>query len=294
MTLLAIALISGAVTGVVYALSALGLVIVYRATRILNFAHGAMGMVSTYIFGRALHDAAAPRVGIVPALLLTLIFAICLGLAVERLVMRPLDDAPILTKVIATLALLTVLQYLAGAVFGDNTYFFASIFPEGVVDIHVEFLPYASILNVAVTAALVVLLTLFLRRTKLGTALRAVSNNPDAAGLAGINVVRVNQVAWAMGSVLAAVAGLLLAPDTNLNTFTLSLTVIIYGVGAAVFGGLVSIPMTLLGGVLLGIATSMASTYGPASAPGLPIVVGFGLVILVLSARRDIATGALA
>ena len=131
-------------------------------------------------------------------------------------------------------------------------------------------------------------------RTKLGTALRAVSNNPDAAGLAGINVVRVNQVAWAMGSVLAAIAGLLLAPDTNLNTFTLSLTVIIYGVGAAVFGGLVSIPMTLLGGVLLGIATSIASTYGPASAPGLPIVVGFGLVILVLSARRDIATGALA
>jgi branched-subunit amino acid ABC-type transport system permease component len=290
-TLLLVALIGGFVTGVVYALAALGLVIVYRATRILNFAHGAMGMVSTYIYGRALHDAAAPRMSTPLALLLTLVFAVCLGLAVERFVIRPLRDAPILTKVIATLALLTVLQFTAGALFGDANYFFQGIFPNGVVNIGIEYLPYSSILTVLVTAGLVVLITLFLRRTKLGVALRAVSNNPDAAGLMGIDVTRVNQVAWALGSVLATVAGLLLTPDFGLNTFTLTLTVIVYSVGAAVFGGFVSFPLTLGGGVLLGVATTLVRTYAPSSAPGLDYAVGFGIVIVVLALRRDLAVG---
>src|SRR5437660_6942329 len=127
MTLFTVAIISGVVTGCIYALAALGLVIVYRATRILNFAHGAMGMFSTYVFGRTLYDPAAPRMPIAVALMLTLVFAAALGVAVERVIMRPLRDAPILTKVIATLALLTVLQYLAGAVWGDTLYLFRPI-----------------------------------------------------------------------------------------------------------------------------------------------------------------------
>ena len=288
MTLLAVALIGGVVTGVVYALAALGLVIVYRATRVLNFAHGAMGMLSTYIFGRALHDASAPRVPIAVALLLSLIFAVCLGLAVERFVMRPLGDAPLINKMIATLALLTVLQFGAGALFGEANYFFPSIFPNGVIYIHVEYLPYASILDVVVTAGLVVLLTVFMRRTRLGTALRAVSNNPDAAGLMGISVVRINQVAWALGSVLAFVAGLMLTPDFGLNTFTLTLTVIVYSVGSAVFGGFVSLPRTLMGGILLGVATSLVRVFEP-NIPGLDYLVGFGIVIGLLAMRRDLS-----
>ena len=291
--LLLVALIGGAVTGVVYALAALGLVVVYRATRVLNFAHGAMGMLSAYVFGRWLHEAAAPRLSTPVALVLTILFAIALGLVVERIVIRPLKDAPALTKVIATLAFLTVLQYLAGAIFGDATYFFASIFPDGAINIGIEYLPYSAIFNVVVTASIVILLTMFLRFTTMGTALRAVSNDPDAAGLAGINVTRVNQVAWVLGSVLAAMAGLLLIPDTNLNTFTLTLTVILYGIGAAVFGGLVSLPLTLLGGIILGVATVVTKTYAPASLPGLDYVVGFLIVIAVLSVRRDITVGVL-
>ncbi len=204
-----------------------------------------------------------------------------------------LRDAPILTKVIATLALLTILQYLAGALFGNTTYFFRSIFPDGSIDIGIEHLPYSSLLTVLVTAALVTLVTLFLRFTRMGTAVRAVSGDPDAAGLMGIDVTRVNQIAWAMGSVLAAVAGLLLVPDTNLNTFTLSLTVIVYGVGAAVFGGLVSLPLTVLGGVVLAVATTLTQTYAPAGAPGLDVAVGFGIVVAVLWLRRDVAAGVL-
>jgi len=293
MTILLVAVIGGVITGVVYSLAALGLVIVYRATRILNFAHGAMGMVSAYVFGRWLHEASAPLLPTPVALVLTILFAIALGLAVERLVIRPLRDASILTKVIATLAFLTVLQYLVGAIFGDATYFFRSIFPADTFNIGIEYLPYSALLNVAVTGVIVLLLTIFLRFTKMGTALRAVSNDPDAAALSGINVTRVNQVAWAIGSVLAAVAGLLLIPDTNLNTFTLTLTVILYGIGAAVFGGLVSLPLTLLGGIILGVATSLTSVYGPPDLPGLDYVVGFLIVILVLSVRRDITVGVL-
>jgi branched-chain amino acid transport system permease protein len=289
---LTVALIGGVVIGEVYALAALGLVLVYRATRVLNFAHGAMGMMSAYVFGRWLHQTQSPWLPTWLALILTLIFAIVLGLAVERLVFRPLKDSPILTKVIATLALLTVLQYLAGAVFGDATYFFRSIFPEGTINIGIEYLPYSALFNIGITALIVVLLTLFLRYTRTGTALRAVSNDPDAAGLTGIDVVRVNQIAWALGSALAAIAALLLIPETSLNTFSLTLTVILYGVGAAVFGGLVSIPLTLVGGVVLGIVTVVAKTFAPSSVPGLDYAVGFVLIILVLSARRDIAVGA--
>jgi branched-chain amino acid transport system permease protein len=293
MTIFLVAVIGGVVTGFVYALAALGLVIVYRATRVLNFAHGAMGMLSAYVFGRWLHNTASPLMPTWLALLATLVFAIALGLAVERLVIRPLKDASILTKVIATLAFLTVLQYVAGAVWGDATYFFASIFPAGVFDIGVEFMPYSQVLNVVVTVVIVVLLTLFLRFTKTGTSLRAVSNDPDAAGLVGINVTRVNQIAWVLGSVLAGIAGLLLIPDTNLNTFTLTLTVVLFGVGAAVFGGLESLPLTVLGGIILGVATAITKTYAPAELPGLDYVVGFLIIIVVLSVRRDITVGVL-
>jgi len=293
MTLFLVALLGGVTIGVVYALAALGLVVVYRATRVLNFAHGAMGMMSAYIFGRWLHQTQSPLLPTPVALLITLLFAVALGLAVERLVFRPLRDSPILTKVIATLAFLTVLQYLAGAVFGDATYFFRSIFPEGTINIGVEYLPYSALFNIGITALIVVLLTLFLRYTRIGTALRAVSNDPDAAGLSGVDVVRVNQVAWVLGSVLAAIAALLLTPDTNLNTFSLTLTVILYGVGAAVFGGLVSLPLTFAGGIVLGIVTVEAKTFAPSSMPGFDYVVGFVLIIVVLLfLRRDLAIGA--
>ena len=289
MTLLAVALISGIVTGCIYALAALGLVIVYRATRILNFAHGAMGMFSTYVFGRTLYYASAPRMPIAVALLLTLLFAAALGLAVERVVMRPLRDAPVLTKVIATLALLTLLQYLAGAIWGDTLYLFRPIFPDGNIDIRVEYLPYSQIYTVGITVLLVVLITLFLKYTRLGIALRAVSNNQAAAGLMGISVVRINQIAWALGSVLACIAGLLLTPDFGLSTYQLTLTVIVYSVGAAVLGGFTSFPLALGGGLLVGVAISVVRTYFETGVSGIDYLVGFGIVIAALMLRRDVA-----
>lgn len=285
--LFAVALISGVVAGSIYALAALGLVIVYRATRVLNFAHGAMGMFATYVFGRTLHDPAAPRLPIVPAVLLTLAVAALLGLAVERLVMRPLRPAPPLTKLIATLALLTLLQYLAGALWGDTLYFVPSIFPSGAFDIGVEFLPYSQVLTVAVTIALVVGITVFLRRTRLGTALRAVSDNPDAAGLVGISVARIDQIAWALGSVLACVAGLLLSPDFGLGTYQLTLIVVVYSLGAAVLGGFTSLPLALLGGVVVGVALSLVRTYVQTGVAGIDYLVAFGIVIVALMLRPE-------
>ena len=289
MTLLAVALIGGLVTGCIYALAALGLVIVYRATRILNFAHGAIGMFSTYVFGRTLYDSSAPRMPIVVALILTLAFAAVLGLAVERVVVRPLRDAPVLTKVISTLALLTVLQFMAGYIWGDTTYVFHGIFPDGAVNIGVEFLPYSQILTVIVTVALVVLITAFLRYTRMGTALRAVSNNPDAASLMGISVTRINQIAWALGSVLACIAGLLLTPDFGLNTFQLTLTVIVYSVGAAVLGGFVSLPLALAGGILVGEAIALVRTYFQSDISGIDYLVAFGIIVVALMLRQDLS-----
>lgn len=288
MSLFAVALISGVVSGSIYALAALGLVIVYRATRVLNFAHGAMGMFATYVFGRTLYDPAAPRLPVAAAVLVTLAFAAFLGLVVERVVMRPLRSSATLTQVIATLALLTVLQYLAGAIWGDTHYFLPSIFPSGAFDIGVEFLPYSQVLTVAVTVALVVGITVFLRRTRLGTALRAVSNDPDAAGLMGISVHRIDQIAWALGSVLACIAGLLLTPDFGLSTFGLTLIVVVYSLGAAVLGGFTSLPLALVGGIVVGIALSLVRTYLQTGISGIDYLVAFGIVIGALMLRRDV------
>jgi branched-chain amino acid transport system permease protein len=255
---------------------------------VLNFAHGAMGMVSTYFFGRTLYNPLAPRMPIQLALLLTLLFAVALGLAVERLVIRPLRDAPILTKVIATLALLSVLQYLAGAIWGDTQYLFKPIVPDFQVNIGVEQLASRDILDVGAVVFLVVLISLFLRYTKLGTALRATSNDPDAAGLMGISTTRINQTAWALGSLLACIAGLLLAPDSGLTTFSLTLTVIVFSVGAAVLGGFYSLPLALAGGLLVGVATTLATSYFN-GVSGLDYAVGFGIVVFMLMMRRDVA-----
>jgi branched-chain amino acid transport system permease protein len=258
--LLLATLVLGVVQGAVNALLGAGIVAVYRGTGVINFAHGAMAMVSTYVFVTLMDHHAPSVVGIPLAAVIAVLVGIALGVVVDVLVMRPLARQSQLVRIIATLGVLYVLQSLALIAWGGATRSVPQLFPVGghaigPVDISNNEL---GILVVAVLLAVAV--TLFYSRTRFGTAIRAVSNNRDAATLAGIRVKWVTAASWALGGATGAVAGMLVAPSLGLNSYILTLLVI-QAFAAALTGRLENLGLALAGGLGLGVATSLAGTY---------------------------------
>lgn len=284
----------GIASGALYSLAALGIVLIYKTTGVLNFAHGAIGMFSAFI---------AYQVGVVmqwPALLavvLALAFAAGFGWFMERFTLRPLRERPVLTRVIVTLGWLLVLQSLAGLIWKDTSYHIPlQIFPQSGVRIGQLTLGYNQIANVVVAGVLAVALGLFLKTAPLGVAMRATSDNPQAARLLGIRVDRVAAASWILGSVLAAIAGLLLAPLTTLNTTSLTI-IVIQALGAALIGGLDSLPLTFVGGLAIGVGQSLLPLLAgdllhipPAIGEGLKYVLTFAVILAVLLLRRQVRT----
>jgi branched-chain amino acid transport system permease protein len=274
----------GIAAGALYSLAALGIVLIYKTTGVLNFAHGAIGMFTAFI---------AYEFGVVRgwpgplAVVLALAFAAAFGWFMERFTLRPLRERPVLTRVIVTLGWLLVLQSAAGLIWKDTSYHIPlQVFPQTGVHVGHLTLGYNDIANVAVAAALAVLLGLFLRVSPLGVAMRATSDNPSAARLLGIDVNRMAASAWILGSLLAGVAGLLLAPLTTLNTTNLTVLVI-EAFGAALIGGLSSLGLTFAGGIALGVAQSLLVLGLPAGAKD---VLTFGVILAVLLLRREVRT----
>ena len=274
----------GIAFGALYSLAALGIVLIYKTTGVLNFAHGAIGMFSTFIayeFG-VVRGWPAPI-----ALLLALLFAAAFGWFMERFTLRPLRERPVLTRVIVTLGWLLVLQAVAALIWKDTAYHIPlHVFPEQGVHIASLTLGYDKIANVIVAAILAVLLGLFLRLAPLGVAMRATSDNPAAARLLGIQVDRVAASSWILGSLLAAVAGLLLAPFVSLTTTSLTVLVI-EAFGAALIGGLTSLSLTFAGGILLGVGQSVLTIWLPSGAKD---VLTFAVILAVLLLRREVRT----
>ena len=251
----------------------------------LNFAHGAIGMFSTFIayeFG-VVRGWPAPI-----AVLLALAFAAVFGWFMERFTLRPLRDRPVLTRVIVTLGWLLVLQSVASLIWKDTSYHIPlQLFPQNGIRIAQLTLGYNQIANIIIAAALAVLLALFLRFTSLGVAMRATSDNPTAARLLGIRVNMVAASSWILGSVTAAIAGLLLAPLTTLNTTQLTV-VVITAFGAALIGGLTNLPLTFLGGIFLGVAQSLLILVIPPQIGGAKDVLTFAVILVVLLLRKEV------
>ncbi|HEY8324922.1 MAG: branched-chain amino acid ABC transporter permease [Ktedonobacterales bacterium] len=275
----------GIAFGALYSLAALGIVVIYKTTGVLNFAHGAIGMFSTFVayeFG-VVRGWPAPI-----AVLLALAFAAAFGWFMERFTLRPLRDRPVLTRVIVTLGWLLVLQSVASLIWKDTSYHIPlQIFPQNGIRIAQLTLGYNQIANIIIAAALAVLLALFLRFTPLGIAMRATSDNPTAARLLGIQVNRVAASSWVLGSVTAAIAGLLLAPLTTLNTTQLTV-VVITAFGAALIGGLTNLPLTFLGGIFLGVSQSLLILVIPAQIGGAKDVLTFVVILGVLLLRKEV------
>jgi branched-subunit amino acid ABC-type transport system permease component len=258
--LLLATLVLGVVQGAVNALLGAGIVAVYRGTGVINFAHGAMAMVSTYVFVTLADHHAPSFLGIPSAFVLAVLAGIALGVVVDVVVMRPLARQSQLVRIIATLGVLYMLQSLAIIAWGGATRGVPQLFPLGGHAVGPVDLSNNEIGILLVAVLLAVLLTLFYHRTRFGTAIRAVADSRDAATLSGIRVKWVTAASWALGGATGAVAGILVAPSLGLNSYILTLLVI-QAFAAALTGRLENLALALAGGVGLGVVTAVASTY---------------------------------
>lgn len=271
------AVVSGITAGSVYALVALAFVLLYKGTRVVNFGEGEQVMLGAYLVLLLNTFAGLP---FWLAVLLALGLAGLFGVLVERLVIRRIMEAPPLTRIIAMLAVGLILREGTRALLGANAYPFPFLLSPAPVNLAGVLVTPANAAIVAVSLAVMALFYLFFRYARLGKALRAACENRVAASLMGISVPFVSSAIWALASVLAGVAGILLAPVVTL-TPDMGL-VAIKGWVAAVVGGFTSLPGAVVGGVLLGVIETVSGSY---VSTALKDGITYLLLIAILIAR---------
>ena len=250
----------GLVTGCVYALSATGLVVTYTTSGIFNFAHGAIGMIGAFMYWQLTTQWGWPVALALLAVLL--VFAPLFGAGIERVVIRPLHGASIDVTLAITLGLLLFLLGAANFIWDGSKSrvlpaFFQGRKPIDVLGVNVT---YAQLLIVAAAFAVALGLRFLFSQTRIGIAMRGVVDDPDLTAMTGASPARIQQLSWAIGASLAALAGILIAPSTGLSSTQLTLLVI-NGYAAALFGRLKSLPRTAIGGLLLGIVVQYYPVY---------------------------------
>ena len=279
-------LIIGLNVGSVYAIIALGYTMVYGIAKMLNFAHGDVIMVGGYV-----SFCAMSYLGLNGWLSLLLAMAVCtvLGVIIEGLAYRPLRQATSLAVLITAIGVSYLLQNSALLIWGANPKVYTPLVPTtnaagtpNVLQLGQLSISYLSLLTMGACVVIMIALTLFTGKTKMGKAMRACSENKDAARLMGINVNATISITFAIGSALAAVAGVLLCSYSPTLMPTTGSMPGIKAFTAAVFGGIGSIPGALLGGLLIGIIEALAKAYISTS---LANSIVFAVLIVVLLVR---------
>lgn len=270
-------LIDGLSVGSVYALVAVGLVMLAQATGTMNFAHGDFMMFSTFVAYAVLVQLKLP---FAVALLAAMAFASLLGFLVERLVIHNLIGGPMAASIMATLGVAYILQGVAKDIWSDNIFSFPELFPGNYLQIGPARVSPQSLGVVVSTLLIISVLYVFLNKTKVGTALRALTQNRQAAELMGIRVSRMYSMAWILGGLLAALAGVLLAPTLFLSTGMGGIT--FTGIIAAIIGGFGNIYGAVIGGYILGVFSSILPLFIPTELQG---IIPFVLLMLVLFVR---------
>ena len=273
-------LISGISLGSIYAIIALGYTMVYGIAKMLNFAHGDVIMIGGYI---SLIAMTSLGVGGVAATLLAMVVCTVLGILIEGLAYKPLRGAPSLAVLITAIGVSYFLQNAALQIWGANPRVYPSVAPDTLKLFDGQLsIPYVSLLTVAACIVIMVALTLFTGKTKMGKAMRACSEDKGAAQLMGIDVNRTISMTFAIGSALAAIAGVLLCSYNSTLMPTTGSMPGIKAFTAAVFGGIGSIPGAFLGGLLLGVIEAMAKAY---ISMQLANSIVFAVLIIVLLVR---------
>ena len=275
--------LSGVSFGMIYAAVALSLVLIWRGTRLLNYAQGGMAMITTYIAIEVIYHTGSYWAGFVVAL----VAGILLGAVCQLTIIRPTMNKPPLNGVIVTIGLLVLLEGLAGIFFGGQFRSFPTAF--SVTGLRIGGTPLGvSRYDIFVAAAVLVAtlaLALAFRYTSAGLRMRAAAFNATIARLSGIRVARVLTVGWALAGLLGALAGVLVSPSTFLYPNSMD-TIFVFGFTAAVIGGLDSPVGAVTGGLLLGLALSYAGGYLPSGANLVPVV-ALGILVVVLMVRPD-------
>ena len=269
-------LISGLSLGSIYALIALGYSMVYGIAKMLNFAHGDIIMVGAYaVITTVLSANFPPLVGI----LVSILVCVVLGVTIEFLAYRPLRQAPPLSVLITAIGVSYFLQNLALLIFGSEQKAFPTIIKLPTIEAAGVYIDGITLITLVVTAAIMVGLTLFINKTRMGKAMRAVSEDKGAAELMGISVNHTITITFAIGSALAAVAALFYGMSYIYIRPTTGSMPGIKAFTAAVFGGIGSIPGAMLGGILMGVIEQLSKTY--ISTLWSDAIV-FGVLVLVL------------
>ena len=258
-------LVNGLILGSLYALVALGYTMVYGILELINFAHGEIVMLGAMVSVTVLGLLVAAGVPVPPALALALAAAVLVcvatGVLVERVAYRPLRNAPRLAPLITAIGVSIVLQNLAMIVWGRQYLSFPPVLDPQVYEWHGATVSNVQLLIVAVAALTMGALLLLVQRTRLGRAMRATAQHREVAGLMGVDVNRVIAATFAVGSALAAVAGLLIAAYYGIAHYNMGFLLGLKAFSAAVLGGIGNIPGALLGGLLLGVIESLGAGY---------------------------------
>jgi len=274
-------IVSGIAQGAVYGLFALGLVLVYKTTKVLNFAQAETGTFAAFLLWELAHLGLPWMV----ALLVTLLAVALMGLIFERFVIRPLVHAPRMTLVVATIALGLFLFGLELHFFGVKPHFEPTPFHGSGLRISAVTLTPPRLLALAVTAVIGFVSAWFFRRTTFGLGLLAAAQDSVGVRLTGLRLRHLSAFTWAVSFVVGGLAGILLA--MSLAFFApASLTggIMLFGFAAAVLGGMTSLPGALIGGVAVGVARAVISNYW-ISVPGLPETLMFAAIVVVLLVR---------
>jgi branched-chain amino acid transport system permease protein len=270
-------IVSGLATGSIYASLALALVMIYKATDVVNFAQGDMAMFATYLSWSML-QAGLPYWAAFAA---TMAIAFVGGVAIERLVIRPVERAPLLSILIVTIGLLTIFNSLAGWIYSYVQKPFPSPFPSAPLNIGgTAFAPHG-LGQIGVTLLVLLIIYVFFRFTPLGLAMRAAAQNPDSSRLVGVRVGWMLALGWGLAAMFGSVAGMLVAPILFLDPNMMG-SVQIYAFAAATLGGFTSPLGAVVGGFLVGVIENLAGTYVSFIGTELKFTVALAVILVVL------------
>ena len=275
-------LVSGLASGGIFASLALALVLIYNAMGLVNFAQGEMAMFATFIAFALIEHGLSYWI----AFPLTLLLAFAGGIAVQRIVIRPVERAPVLTLVIVTLGLATLFNGAAGFLFGYVPRSFPSPFSVSTVSIFGAYASYQDLGVIGVSGVVLLLIYLLLQRTTVGLTMRAAAHHPEASRLLGVRVSWMLALGWGLASAVGAVSGIMAAPALLLEPDMMQ-TVIIYAFAAAVLGGIESPLGAVVGGLIVGVTVNLAGAYLPFVGGDLQLAVALAIIVGVLVVKPN-------
>ncbi|MGF7058572.1 branched-chain amino acid ABC transporter permease [Brassicibacter mesophilus] len=266
--------IAGLETGSLYALAALGLVLIFRTSDVINFAQGEMAMFSSFIALKIWQHNMPYPVAFIGAI----VFAVVFGFVVERIFIRPASKASIVSKMIITLGLIMIINGLASALFGIDSYYFRKAITWENINLAGVIVQPNAVFIIVITIIIMSILFYMIRKTMMGIAIRATAQNETTSKLMGIPVSRVYSTSWIIATILGAIAGVLIAPTTNVST-TMMADVHLKSFIAAVLGGFSSFIGPVVGGLIIGVLDNLVGMYISLT---WKTVIVYGILILTL------------